>query len=67
MVGSAGTPGKEVIGFGPFRLTAGERLLDRDGRPIPLGGRALDVLNVLASDANKVVGKKELMEQVWRP
>jgi predicted ATPase/DNA-binding winged helix-turn-helix (wHTH) protein len=65
MAGSAGTPGKAVIGFGPFRLTAGERLLERDGRPVPLGGRALDVLIVLASKANKVVGKKELMEQVW--
>ena len=31
---------KDVISFGPFRLTASERLLTKDGAPVELGARA---------------------------
>jgi predicted ATPase/DNA-binding winged helix-turn-helix (wHTH) protein len=54
-----------VISFGPFSLVAGERLLARDGVPVELGARALDVLIALVSRPNEVVGKKDLLERVW--
>jgi predicted ATPase/DNA-binding winged helix-turn-helix (wHTH) protein len=56
---------RDVISFGPFSLIAGERLLTRDGVPVELGARALDVLIALVSRPNEVVGKKDLLDRVW--
>src|SRR4029453_10011736 len=53
------------LSFGPFNLLAGERLLTKEGAPVELGGRALDILIVLSSTPNEVVSKKELMSRVW--
>lgn len=55
----------DVFGFGPFRLAVGERLLTRDGAPVDLGARALDILVALVSRPNEPVGKRELMAEVW--
>jgi predicted ATPase/DNA-binding winged helix-turn-helix (wHTH) protein len=57
--------GKEVLSFGPFRLTAGERLLTRGGAPVELGARALDILIALVSTPNEVISKKDLLSRVW--
>ena len=51
--------------FGPFRLAPRARRLTRDGGPVPVSGRALDVLAVLASAAGETVGKDALLDQVW--
>ena len=51
--------------FGPFVLSPEERLLQRHGVPVRLGGRALDLLIVLVDNAGRVVGKKHLMDRVW--
>jgi adenylate cyclase len=51
--------------LGPFRLDRRGRSLTRDGAPVSLGGRALDVLVVLASAAGETVGKDALLDQVW--
>jgi len=53
------------IQFGPFRLHARKRLLERDGEPIGLGSRAMDVLIVLVEHAGEVVSKQELTKRVW--
>jgi predicted ATPase/DNA-binding winged helix-turn-helix (wHTH) protein len=58
-------PIKDAVSFGPFRLSAAERLLERNGVPLQLGSRALDVLIVLVEHAGEVVSKKELMSRVW--
>ncbi|MEC9433640.1 MAG: winged helix-turn-helix domain-containing protein [Pseudomonadota bacterium] len=55
----------ETIRFGPFRLSPAERLLTREGAPVELGGRTLDLLIALVARANDVVGKRELMAAVW--
>jgi predicted ATPase/DNA-binding winged helix-turn-helix (wHTH) protein len=55
----------DVLSFGPFSLFAAERLLTKADEPIPLGGRALDILIVLAERAGKVVPHKELISSVW--
>jgi predicted ATPase len=56
---------KDVLSFGPFRLFAAERLLKKGDEPIPLGGRALDILIALAERAGEVVTHKELISTVW--
>ncbi|PKA41523.1 helix-turn-helix transcriptional regulator [Rhizobium sullae] len=54
-----------MISFGPFSLIADERLLLREGVPVDLGARAFDILATLTARPNEVVGKKELLTQVW--
>jgi DNA-binding winged helix-turn-helix (wHTH) protein len=56
---------KDVLSFGPFSLVASERLLTKEGAPVELGARALDILIALMSAPNEVVGKKDLMSRVW--
>ncbi|MHA6645803.1 winged helix-turn-helix domain-containing protein [Mesorhizobium sp. A623] len=53
------------MSFGPFRLSATERLLTRDGARIDLGARALDILICLLSRPNDVFSKQELLARVW--
>ena len=54
-----------AIAFGPFRLLPKARLLEKDGAPVHLGGRALDILIFLAERAGEIVNKRELVERVW--
>src|SRR4051812_29645849 len=56
---------KDELSFGPFNLIVNERLLTKGGKPVELGGRALDILTVLVSAPNEVVRKKDLMMRVW--
>jgi DNA-binding winged helix-turn-helix (wHTH) protein len=53
------------ISFGPFRLSPKARLLEKDGIPLHIGGRALDILIVLAERPGEVVDKRDLIKQVW--
>src|SRR5258708_2081598 len=54
-----------TIRFGPFRLVPAERLLERAGRPVTLGGRALDLLLALVYRAAEGGSQRELMDRVW--
>src|SRR5215831_19133201 len=56
---------RDVVSFGPFRLVASERLLTKEGVPVGLGARALDILITLASHPNKVFSKRDLLARVW--
>lgn len=56
---------KDEWSFGPFNLMADQRLLMKDGVPVELGARALDILIALISKPNEVVSKKDLMSRVW--
>src|SRR5437762_4104739 len=51
--------------FGPFRLDTNERVLLRDGRPLPLKPKVYETLLALVSRSGHVVDKEELMRQVW--
>jgi predicted ATPase/DNA-binding winged helix-turn-helix (wHTH) protein len=53
------------ISFGPFRLSPKARLLEKDGAPLHIGGRALDILVFLAERPGVVVDKRDLIKQVW--
>jgi TolB-like protein len=58
-------PLQQDIVLGPFRLDTLGRSLTRDGAPVPVGGRALDVLALLAAAAGETIGKDTLLDQVW--
>nr|WP_283807703.1 winged helix-turn-helix domain-containing protein [Bradyrhizobium sp. LTSPM299] len=51
--------------FGPFELSIDERLLRHDGRVLPLGDRALDILTYLVGRPGEIIAKQELMDHVW--
>jgi len=51
--------------FGPFRLDADGQLLFRHGELIPLGPRAVGLLNVLIQNSGQVVSKDVLIDTAW--
>jgi adenylate cyclase len=55
----------DEITFGRFRLALRRRELSRDGDPVRLHGRAIDILCVLAAAKGEVVSKDALMSRVW--
>lgn len=55
----------QVYEFGPFSLDAEERVLRREGQPVPLRPKDVDMLLVLVENNGRVVEKDELMKRVW--
>src|SRR5258708_26794287 len=55
-----------TVAFGPFRLDPAGRRLSEGGRPVALGGRALDLLIALTERPGELVTKAELMERAWQ-
>jgi TolB-like protein/DNA-binding winged helix-turn-helix (wHTH) protein len=51
--------------FGNVEIRPAERQLLLDGRPVIIGARAFDVLNLLITHRERVVGKDELLKAVW--
>jgi hypothetical protein len=55
----------KVLSFDPFELSIENRLLTNGAKVVPLGARAMDLLIVLMEHANKVVGRRTLIERGW--
>jgi predicted ATPase/DNA-binding winged helix-turn-helix (wHTH) protein len=55
----------KLASFGPFRLHATERRLEKNRAPLKIGSRALDILIMLLEHAPEVVSKRDLMQRVW--
>ena len=51
--------------FGPFCLNAAERLLWRDGEPVPVAPKVFDTLVVLVEHGGRLVTKDDLMSRLW--
>ena len=51
--------------FGNFTLDLEKRVLLRDGEPVPLTPKAFDTLALLVRRSGHVVGKDELLEEIW--
>lgn len=51
--------------FGPFLYDAGQHLLTRQGAPVPVIPKALDLLEILLERHGRVVEKAELMRLLW--
>lgn len=58
-------PEKHLYEFGPFRLDASERLLLRDGEPVPLEPKVFDTLVLLVRNGGHLLEKGELLNLVW--
>ena len=54
-----------AVSFGPFAFYRQQRLVTCDGVPLALGGRALDILQVLVEHAGTFVSKQALIARVW--
>jgi predicted ATPase/DNA-binding winged helix-turn-helix (wHTH) protein len=53
------------LSFGPFRLNTSRRVLSRDGKPVRLGSRALDLLITLVENGKELISKEDLLKRVW--
>jgi DNA-binding winged helix-turn-helix (wHTH) protein/TolB-like protein len=51
--------------FGRFRLKRAERVLLREGEPVPLTPKVFDILITLVENSGRVVEKDDLMKKVW--
>jgi DNA-binding winged helix-turn-helix (wHTH) protein/tetratricopeptide (TPR) repeat protein len=56
---------KLLYEFGPFRLIPDESLLLRDGQPVALSPKGFEVLVALVRRGGSLVGKEELLKEVW--
>ena len=65
MPASATQTGKQIYGFGPFRIDSDKRALSRDGQHIALTPKAFQLLIALVRRSNQTVSKDELMQSVW--
>ena len=57
--------GARALLFGRFRLVLHSRELLRDGAPVSIGNRAIDVLIALIDACGELVTKDELLSRVW--
>ena len=55
----------QLYEFGPFRIDTKDRLLFRDGQPIPLKPKVIDTLLVLIENSGRVLEKDELIQLLW--
>lgn len=51
--------------FGPFLLDPAERRLWREGHPVELNSRYLDVLALLLRERGRLVSKDRFLDEVW--
>ncbi|MFN2579120.1 MAG: transcriptional regulator [Pyrinomonadaceae bacterium] len=51
--------------FGPFCVDTRERVLLRDGKPVPLKPKVYETLLALVKKSGHVVDKEALMRDVW--
>ena len=56
---------RQFYQFGPFRLDPEERVLMRNGAPIPLRPKVTDTLCLLVENAGHVVDKDQILKHVW--
>ncbi|WP_124429431.1 winged helix-turn-helix domain-containing protein [Pseudomonas sp. R2-37-08W] len=54
-----------AVSFGPYTFHRHQRLVSKAGWPVPLGGRALDILAVLLEAPGQFISKATLIERVW--
>ena len=63
---SSGEPERDVIEVGGLRIDIGAREASMDGNGLELSPKEFDLLRVLAERAGDVIGKRELLAEVWR-
>lgn len=62
----AGAPaGAQIISIGDLELNRATLLVTRDGQPIRLKPRAFRILEYLMQNADRVIPRQELIDQIW--
>ena len=56
----------QTYAFGPFQLDGGARRLARDGDPVAVSDRQIEILRLLISHAGQVLSKDTLIEAAWQ-
>ena len=56
---------RQLYEFGEYRLEPAEKLLRRNGNPVPLTPKAFEMLLVLVQRSGCLVDKDELIKAVW--
>src|SRR6202011_5988955 len=56
---------RPVYEFGPWEIDLTRRELRAHRVPVPIGGRAFEILEALVESAGEVVTKDDLMRRVW--
>lgn len=56
---------EEGYAFGPFELRVAQRTLVRDGDPVVLGSRAIDILLYLVGNAGRLLTNAEIVKHAW--
>jgi DNA-binding winged helix-turn-helix (wHTH) protein len=51
--------------FGPFLLIPQRQLLLREGNPVRIGTRALEILTVLVERSGELLNKQDIISSVW--
>lgn len=51
--------------FGPFKLDVRQRVLLRDGLPLPLTLKSVEILLALVENGTRILEKDDLMKRVW--
>jgi len=62
---ATGLASGKALTFGPFRFLPAQRMLLEGDKALPLGSRALDILNLLLERHGEVVAKDEIIARVW--
>ncbi|MCA1624818.1 MAG: winged helix-turn-helix domain-containing protein [Acidobacteria bacterium] len=57
---------KHFYEFGGFRLDLAEKVLFRDGKPLPITPKVFETLEVLVEHAGHLIEKDELMQKIWQ-
>ncbi|HEX6264241.1 MAG TPA: response regulator transcription factor, partial [Actinomycetota bacterium] len=65
--GRAAGSRRAPITIGDLVLDPASRSVTKDGAPIELAAKEFDLLRMLMSRAGEVVGREEIMDEVWDP
>lgn len=65
-LGRAASRDWEVVDFAGFQLNAVTRTLTRNGLPVAIGDRALEILILLLERHGETVSKREMLDTVWK-
>jgi predicted ATPase/DNA-binding winged helix-turn-helix (wHTH) protein len=55
----------QTLIFGPFELLLGRRVLLKQGEPLRLSGRAIDLLILLTEQAGELISNDKIMKALW--
>jgi predicted ATPase/DNA-binding winged helix-turn-helix (wHTH) protein len=56
---------RPIYALGEYEIDLARRELRVQGTPVPIGGRAFEIVEVLVQSAGQLVAKNELIDRIW--